>query len=160
MTAFARGQGNATALVEAGSGLSLTYAELDSESERVADALGSAPSLVFHFAANSLDSAVTFLGARTGGHAIALVDPGLRPEHVTRLVALYEPQHITGRETLEDALYCQVGAGHWRRNTSSKSTVHRDLAVLLSTSGSTGSPKFVRLSGSSVEHNACAIAKS
>jgi acyl-coenzyme A synthetase/AMP-(fatty) acid ligase len=146
--------------VEAGSGVALTYADLDREVRRVGDAFADSPSLVFHFAANDLDSVVTFLAARTAGHAVALLDPALRPEFVERLVSRYEPDHVTGLPTLGVGGYSEVAPGHWVRDSPSGTAVHADLAVLLSTSGSTGSPKFVRLSAGGIEHNARSIARS
>jgi acyl-coenzyme A synthetase/AMP-(fatty) acid ligase len=160
VTAFARGDSGATAVVEAGSGVSLTYADLDREVRRVADSFPAPRGLVFHFAANDLESVVTFLAARTAGQAVALLDPALKPEFVERLVSLYEPDHITGLPTLAVDGYTQVTPGRWGRNTGGRSAVHADLAVLLSTSGSTGSPKFVRLSAAGIEHNARSIARS
>jgi acyl-CoA synthetase (AMP-forming)/AMP-acid ligase II len=160
VAAFARGERGATAVVEAGSGVSLTYADLDREVHGIGEEFPGSPALVFHFAANSLESAVTFLAARTAGHAVALLDPALKPEFVERLVSLYEPEHISGLPAAELDGYTATAQGHWRRSTPSRSVVHPDLAVLLSTSGSTGSPKFVRLSAGAVEHNARAIARS
>jgi len=49
------------------------------------------------------------------------------------------------------------GAYSWRRKTEHPYVVHPDLVVLLSTSGSTGSPKLVRLSWKNVESNAQSI---
>jgi acyl-coenzyme A synthetase/AMP-(fatty) acid ligase len=160
VTAFARGDSGATAVIEAGSGISLTYADLDSEARRVGEAFPGSPSLVFHFAANSLESVLAFLAARTAGHAVALLDAALKPELVGRLVSLYEPDHVSGLPALEVSGYSPVSPGHWRRATAGRSAVHPDLAVLLSTSGSTGSPKFVRLSADAVEHNARSVARS
>jgi acyl-coenzyme A synthetase/AMP-(fatty) acid ligase len=160
VTAFARGDGGATAVVEAGSGVELTYADLDREVRRVGDTFPGSRSLVFHFAANTLESVVTFLAARTAGHAVALLDPALKPEFVDRLLSLYAPEHVTGLSIPGVAGYSEVAPGHWSRDTPSGSAVHADLAVLLSTSGSTGSPKFVRLSAGGVEHNARSIARS
>jgi acyl-CoA synthetase (AMP-forming)/AMP-acid ligase II len=50
------------------------------------------------------------------------------------------------------------GLGIWtREDRSASTTIHPDLALMLSTSGSTGSPKYVRLARKSVLHNASAI---
>lgn len=49
--------------------------------------------------------------------------------------------------------YCLLGL------RSTEYAVHGDLALLLSTSGSTGSPKFVRLSHTNLLSNACSIAE-
>src|SRR5207244_3442012 len=55
----------------------------------------------------------------------------------------------TGYEVVRETL--------WRSRSPVEQTIHPDLALLLSTSGSTGSPKFVRLTRSNVEANAASI---
>jgi len=64
-------------------------------------------------------------------------------DHATGGMSEYEILPAAGRR-----------AYSWRRKPEHPHVVHPDLAVLLSTSGSTGSPKLVRLSRKNVTSNA------
>lgn len=149
---FARGlaaYGGRTALLT-GDGEALTYHEL---AERVRDSatrLGAGRRLVLLAGANTVDAMVTYLAALSAGHPVLLV-PGDNEEAVHSLAAAYDP----------DVVACSDGTGRWRldeRRSGSAHRFHPDLALMLSTSGSTGSPKLVRLSSENVQANAESIA--
>lgn len=102
--------------------------------------------LVLVEGANDLDSLVAYLAALQHGH-VALVVPDGRSAQRDTLVAAYDPDIV-----------CTAGARDDIRRDASVHDLHPDLALLLSTSGTTGSPKLVRLSRANVASNAAAIA--
>ncbi|GAA3655248.1 AMP-binding protein [Nocardioides ginsengisoli] len=118
----------------------LTYAELD---RRVATAraelaaIGDAQ-LVRISPAPTTDFVVAWLAAFTGGHATLLTDDD----------GLARAYGVSVTRT----------PGGWRPTGAPAPSLHPDLRLLLSTSGSTGSPKLVRLSAASLDANATAIA--
>lgn len=126
----------------------VTYTEL---ARRVSDAvqrLGTGRRLVLVAAANALDPLVTYLAALGAGHPVLLAEPG--GTHWDSLLEAYDPDVVlTGEAT---------GWTLWHRHREPAHQLHPDLAVLLSTSGSTGSPKLVRLSQDNLQSNAEAIA--
>ncbi|GAA6526000.1 AMP-binding protein [Intrasporangium sp. DVR] len=124
----------------------VTYAELARRVDAVAGALGTARRLVLVEGGNQLESLVGYLGALAGGHVVLLVPSESEPARVT-MRAAYEP----------DAVIAADGTITLLRDTSTHE-LHPDLALLLSTSGSTGSPKLVRLSWENLEANADQIA--
>jgi acyl-CoA synthetase (AMP-forming)/AMP-acid ligase II len=134
-----------------------TYGRLSEEVERWVTLLEApAKCLVFCFARNDIPSVCCYLGAIEAGHAVALLDAKLAVEFRDRLVALYEPEFISGSS--EHSNYIpQNEPGLLRRARPSDSPIHASLALLLSTSGSTGSPKFVRLTAENVASNADSI---
>ena len=111
--------------------------------------LGVERRLVLVTGGNAIDPIVTYLAALAGGHPVLLVpenDDLLRES----LIANYDPDVIADRE-----------GDQWQlveRRHRSIHDLHPDLALLLCTSGSTGSPKLVRLSHENLQANADAIA--
>ncbi|MPY77120.1 MAG: AMP-binding protein [Actinophytocola sp.] len=136
--------GERTALIDA-HGQRLTYRELADRVAATRALLGTTRRLVLVAAANDVDPIVAYLAALSGGHPVLLAsadDPTYRDE----LIARYDPDVV-------------IGAKFTERRPGTTHTLHRELALLLSTSGSTGSPKLVRLSARNVQSNAESIAR-
>lgn len=131
---------------------SVDYAEL---AERVAARraeLGTGRRLVFLAGSNTVETVVTYLAALAAGHPVLLVAPdAVGGTGLDALAARYEPDVIV-RSNVDEVEIEDRGAG-------SRHEFHPELAVLASTSGSTGSPKLVRLSRRNVLANARSIAE-
>lgn len=127
----------------------ITYAELEDRVRSVAAQLGRARRLVLLEARNAAAPLVAYLAALRGGHPVLLV-PGDSPEAREALAAAYDPDVYVLAET---------GWAVDGRRRESTHELHPDLALLLSTSGSTGSAKVVRLSPRNLQANAGAIAQ-
>ncbi len=126
-------------------GVVLTHAELARRVDDRARTWGPARRLVLVEGAPDLDSLVAYLAALQHGH-VALVVPDQRPAQRDATVEAYDPDVV-----------CAAGAPDDVRRAASVHDLHPDLALLLSTSGTTGSPKLVRLSRDNVASNAAAI---
>ncbi|MBL4829141.1 MAG: AMP-binding protein [Aliivibrio sp.] len=118
--------------------------------------------LIFLFIENKISGVQAFLGAISSGHAVVLLDPELSAENQISLVNTYQPEKIiTPKPDIFDS-YLAIFQGELTLLENDKnistSDIHPDLTVLLSTSGSTGSPKFVRLTLDNVVHNASVVA--
>ncbi|HYG87177.1 MAG TPA: AMP-binding protein [Azospirillum sp.] len=158
---------DAPALLDEESVAWIGYADLIRRVRAGADALrslsqleyGDGKPLVFQFAGNSTAAAICYLAAVEAGAAVALLPSGLPPVRVAHLVALYRPLVVLGNAAPD-------GYEGWNelplpgaiRRDRTQPALNADLALLLSTSGSTGSPKLVRLSRAAVEANARSIA--
>jgi acyl-coenzyme A synthetase/AMP-(fatty) acid ligase len=121
-----------------------THAELAGEVAERAASLKGRKSLVFCRCEMDARTVVDYLSALQAGHAVAMVDGGLAPELLSELCERYQPALVLGPDGTE--------------GRKGKARPHEDLALLLSTSASTGSPKLVRLSAGAVEANAVSIA--
>ena len=143
---LAAGAPDAIALVDATTGERVTYAALATRTASAGAALAARVrgGVAFLFVGNDVASIVEVLGALDAGVPIALVDRGLDRAAAAALVARYQPEVSVGAPELA------AGEGG--------AAPHPDLALLLSTSGSTGSHKLVRLSRAAVVTNARAIA--
>lgn len=115
--------------------------------------------LVFQFAANTIAAATCYLASVEAGGAVALFGATLPPGRADELIARYRPHVVLGHRPA-DAAYAEAAGlplPAWLRRAGDAPALHPDLAVLLSTSGSTGSPKLVRLSRAAIAANAAAI---
>lgn len=135
--------GDATALV-AESGGRVSYRELAERADAFAAQLGPDRRLIQIEALPAVESIVAYVAALRRRHPVILRTEA--PAHDDRLTAAFQP----------DATY--VFDGEWKlRLAKPAGGLHPDLSVLLSTSGSTGSPKLVRLSAGAIDSNARSI---
>ncbi len=95
--------------------------------------------------ANGLGTLVGYLAAHAAGHPV-LLTPGPGPA-ADAIAAAWDP----------DVVIDPAGGVDVRRHEA-RHPLHPDLALLMSTSGSSGSPRLVRLSWDNLESNARAIA--
>ena len=130
--------------------------------------------LVFLFCGVNSETLIGLLGAAAAGHATALIDPLVPEDVLTGLIEAYQPDLVlgaggigeklpavaNGTETW-DSFDCRAGVIKWlaRDGGSSFPPIDPALQLLLSTSGTTGSQKYVRLSRDAVIANARQIAE-
>jgi len=125
----------------------ITYAGLAELVARRAADLGTTRRLVLLAGANRVEPLVTYLAALSAGHPVILV-PGDNPGNLAGVVEAYDPDVVVDPD-----------GGLTERRPGTAHDLHPELALLLSTSGSTGSPKLVRLSTDNVQANAESIAE-
>ncbi|MEE9243981.1 MAG: AMP-binding protein, partial [Mycobacterium sp.] len=121
----------------------LSYLELAERVEAVARTLGQRRRLILLETRNDAETLVRYLGALAGEHVVLPVPRGR--DH-SAMIEAYQPDVVI------DASGLQV-------RTEGAHRLHDELALLMSTSGSTGSPKLVRLSRTNLITNAAAIAE-
>ncbi|WP_322923976.1 AMP-binding protein [Paenibacillus campi] len=127
----------------------LTYKQLSVDVQIFADQLSqqsSEKSLGIIFMRNSIPSMIAYLGALHKQDAVLLLDAKLAESLKQQFIKTYEPDWV-----FEDQISFY--------NNSFSTTYYHNLAVLLSTSGSTGNPKLVRLSYENIQANASSIAQ-
>ncbi len=154
----------APALIDADQGLEISHGDLR---ERVAAMAGQIVQrldrgLIFLLATNSIDAITAYLACLECRYPVALLDAALDGPRLQGLIDAYEPAGLiapvsaalplawTPLPNSQYALAVRQGAAP---------VVHRDLALLLTTSGSTGNPKLVRLTAGNLLANARSIAE-
>lgn len=120
----------------------LTYGQLADRVEVCVPTLGKRRALVLLEAGNDVHTLTHYLAALAAGHVVLPVPAG---GDTAALTTTYRPDVVIDR----------TGVHHL---DTSGHDLHPDLMLLMSTSGSTGSPKLVRLSRTNVVSNAHAIA--
>lgn len=138
-----------------------TRGDLDQAVARLAETLTSSSTrqLVFCFCQNDLASLTGYLAGLRADQPTALLDANLNPDLIAPLIDAYQPEWILGLSAPPPG-YETIQAGLYRRQSPTEAEpLHSDLALMLSTSGSTGSPKFVRLTRRNLEANAASISQ-
>jgi acyl-CoA synthetase (AMP-forming)/AMP-acid ligase II len=149
--AFAAGLRDHSSRLAVSTGVgSLTYDQLADRVDAAVERLGTVRRLVLLAATNDLDTLVAYLAALRGGHPVLLAAAD-NQSHLDALAAAYDPDVVAS--TTAEGLTLQ------ERRAGSAHGLHPDLALLLSTSGTTGSSKLVRLSHRNLDANAGAIAE-
>ncbi len=120
-------------------------------------------SLVFILCRNVIASAAGYLGFLRGGQVPLLLDENIHPDLLWSLLHIYKPEYIwlpAKNENMVqgERLFCSRGYTLIEKQDGVHAELNESLALLLTTSGSIGSPKLVRQSYLNIESNANAIA--
>ena len=131
------------ALIDTGTQESITYAALRTRVSRRAEALSSLTGdIVFLGAATGVPTVVDYLALTEIGATVAMLDPSTPSDSLNRWTAAYEPAAWWGFDHRPET------------RSGSERMTPREEAALLPTSGSTGNPRFVRLSMDNLMVNA------
>lgn len=144
------------------SDFSLTYNDLFLNSNYLNSHI-SKRSLIFTLSENTIGSIIGYFSFLNNGHVQLLLDATLDPNQAKNLISLYNPNYLwVPNSSLDLFLNSTIIYSNWNYSlikiSESKVLMHEDLSLLLTTSGSTGSPKLVRLSLSNIISNAKSIA--
>ena len=147
-------------------GESLTYGQLGEEVERFAAAFPT-KGLIFTLCENLLGSFVGYVACMNRHIPQVLLDGSKDLELVQRLTSIYQPEYVW----LPTRRVSEIGGvtiySHQEYSLQQMSyaspikfkDINQELLLCLTTSGSTGSPKLVRLSERNLESNAESIAE-
>ncbi len=142
--------GERTALVLS-DGQQVSYRELAEKADVQGRRFGEKRCVIAIEMRNDIESVAAYLGALRAGFPVILMAEGATAE-IHPVMATFQPELAFFR-----------GESGWmlesRHAQEAEPKLHRDLGVMLSTSGTTGSPKLVRLSRSNLHENARSIAE-
>ena len=143
-------------------GTSLTYEELFRVGDDICGSLKER-SLVFSFCRNTAGSAIGYISFINHGFVPVMLNSQLEVEFRDGLLDKYHPDYIWCPEDMADlwneleVLYKGYDYVLLKTAYSDSYGLFDELALLLTTSGSTGSPKFVRQSYTNIRVNAESI---
>jgi long-chain acyl-CoA synthetase len=143
----------------------LSYEQISDLADKVEQSLRfHEKALVVLLCDNSAPSIIAYIGALRAGHAVMLSNKTVNPALIHRLVETYQPEFVLTAGAVGDLppqfIKKEPGAPGltlWQSTSAFKSPIYKDTAVLLSTSGTTGSPKLIRLTYRNIQANAQSI---
>ena len=144
----------------------LSYEELIGGTNSFANAVPQKQGLLFCLCENRIGSLVGYIACMEHHIPIVLLDGSKEISILKNLMEIYQPEYIwaetakvgeIGGETIYNYASYSLQQMHYEVEVE-KPEINPELALCLTTSGSTGSPKFVRLSVKNVLANAESIA--
>lgn len=139
----------------------LTYCDV----KRLSNQIGSyitKKSLVFILCRNNIESILSYISTMENHSVPLLLNDNISKEALDRLIDIYKPRYIFCEQNreLDRGKVLWIFRNYMLVNIQDTCNyvLNNELSLLLSTSGSTGSSKLVRLSCSNVVNNANAIA--
>ena len=141
-------------------GKHLSYGELQALTDRIKTNLNPRQ-LVFCICGNTIGSLAGYVSFVNNNDATLMLDAHLEKAAFQNLYDTYRPRYIWAPEGFDipygaELVYSEMGYQLWEIS-SNNTPIYEGLSVLLTTSGSTGSPKLVRLSKKNLESNARSI---
>ena len=139
----------------------VTYLELEAMVRDFEEFLDTSE-LVFILGANDLDSLVCYLAAIRRGCVALMLSPDLGEDYLLELESKYKPKYIwaplnaTTNFSLSHSQQ-QIFNTYNLLSSTSNLNLPSSLALLLTTSGSTGNPKLIRISKKNLEANTSSI---
>ena len=120
-------------------------------------------SLIFLLVPNKLYSIVSYLACLEYNLIPLLLNERIHNDQLINLIEIYKPKYILSERKIIHYDYLKdvslEESNLFIRSKTYKTNLHKNLALLLTTSGSTGSPKLVKLTKENIVSNAKSISK-
>ena len=153
--------GDAIALIDE-QGTRISYSKLYSETLSLAEIVRDR-CLIFSLCRNEIGSVIGYTAAINHGIVPVLLNSQIDDQMLNNLIEIYKPDYLwVPEDQIEqfaemDAVYSAYSYTLLKTGYEKVYSLYKELGLLLTTSGSTGSPKFVRQSYENILDNARSI---
>ena len=149
--------------VESESGMKMTYAELEKVSSYVTTHMD-VRKLTFCLCQNTIGSFVGYVGLMNANMPTVLLDGSKNIDIILSLIEYYKPQYLWMPSNRYSELHMGVAVAKYEDYTlielgKQSYKIHPEVLLCLTTSGTTGSPKLVKLTERNLRSNAESIAE-
>ncbi len=151
-------------LVDGDKNRQLTYGDVKTESEKIASLLRKEKSLIFLFCQNLMEDVIAYIGAMNAGHVVCLLDSEMPDAFRFKLIEIYKPLYLieNGEPKQKSqqgylSIFSDLISIEQLEKFEETPKLHDKLKLLLTTSGTTGNPKLIRLSNDNLISNAKSI---
>ncbi len=131
----------------------ISYRRLAKMADDFATTLPRRGMLVMLYADCNVETVVAYIACLRHGHVVLMVNPRAKASTLQEMKRIYRPDAVYAPDAESKAWTLHLRG----EEEAAPIGCHEQLAVLLSTSGSTGSPKLVRLSRENLQANAKSI---
>jgi len=141
-----------------------SYKNIIKNSEKITNDL-KPRSLIFNLTSNHIEALTSYVGFLRKGLVQVLLDPKINTVLLENLINTYSPDYIylpiEGKENFKNYSLMNKFNTHkiLKLKNIKRYSIYKNLALLLTTSGSTGSKKFVRISYENIYENTKSIIK-
>ena len=140
------------------SGRYFTYKNLILNSKKISRFLPPEKKLIFLLGQNNLETIAGYISFIDKGHTVALLDYKINNFFLDKLISIYKPSYIFCEKTkLKNDTFSSIfkfkSYALFYNKIAPSHALHKDLMLLMSTSGSTGSPKLVKQSYFNIASN-------
>lgn len=155
--------GESLALIDGDNNKTLSYCQLDDLCKKMSSSLEFNRGLIFLFCQNDIEDIIAYLGSLNAGHVVCLLDSRMNAAFQEQLIQIYRPHFIIGHRELTHAMYQKAFLPHMSLHAYQLNdlqlgpVLHPELQLLLTTSGTTGNPKLIRLSSTNIISNTRSI---
>jgi long-chain acyl-CoA synthetase len=143
----------------------ISYSELADESDALFSSEESMKSVALFLGANDAETVIVYVGMLRNAIVPIMLDPNSSVEYIDKLLVTYKPKWIFMQKSPDLSLseyfiFLSLNSYNlYQRKIPVETRICQELSLLLPTSGSTGSPKLVRLSHSNLVQNSLSISQ-
>jgi len=137
----------------------ITYEKLLLSAKKISNKLDKKKKLIFLIGNNDFETITAYISFINKGHSVAFLDSKINKIFLKHLLLLYCPDYIFCNNEMVKKIksYKKIFKFKsyflYKKNKIIENFLNKDLMLLMSTSGSTGSPKFVKQSYQNVISN-------